>query len=124
MTTNSSGISLKYPEIAKVLLSYENIHVKYLNPYEFAKGSVIENLIESDAILNSKYPIEHMADVMRVLLLYKYTGQYLDLDVFSLAPLISINYTNFACPEGTNTITNAVVNVDKRGRKILDFYLQ
>ncbi|KAL7014068.1 hypothetical protein ACKWTF_015723 [Chironomus riparius] len=123
LTTNSSGISLKYTDIAHALLSYENIHIRYLNPHEFSKGTVIEHLVESNAVLSSKYPIEHMADVMRVLLLYKYTGLYLDLDIFSLTSLVSLNYTNFACPEDVNIITNAVLNVDKNGRKVMELYL-
>lgn len=110
--------------MTKVLLSYENIHIKYLNPYEFSKGTAIEGLIKSDKILSSKYSIAHMADAMRVLTLDKYAGLYLDLDVFSLVPLSVINQVNIACPEGKNIITNAVIYIDKKGQKVMDYYLK
>ena len=124
LTTNSTQVLLKYSELAKVLVSYENIHIKFLNIYEFSKGTILENLIASDAILKSKFSIEHMADVMRVLILSKYSGTYLDLDIFSIVPLSVINRVNFACPESLNRITNAVINVDKRGQKIMNLYLE
>lgn len=84
----------------------------------------MENLIANDTILNSKYPIEHMADVMRVLILSKYSGIYLDLDVLSLVPLANISYENFACPESINRITNAVIRVNQQGQKVMNLYLQ
>ena len=65
-----------------------------------------------------------MADVMRVLILSKYSGTYLDLDVLSLVPLAKINYESFACPESINRITNAVIRVDKQGQKVMNLYLK
>ncbi|CAG9806897.1 unnamed protein product [Chironomus riparius] len=67
--TNSSRVVLKYSEQVKILLSYDNIYIRFLNIYEFSKGTDLEDLKANDIILNSKYPIEHMADVMRALIL-------------------------------------------------------
>jgi len=64
-----------------------------------------------------------MADVMRVMILSKYYGTYLDLDIFSLVPLAKINYTNFACPESINRITNAVIRINSQGQKVMNLYL-
>lgn len=124
LATNSSQMLLKYSDIARVLLSYDNIHIRYLNIYEFSKGTVLEELISNNAILKSKYPTEHMADVLRVLILHRYGGTYLDLDVLSLVPLTVINRENFACPEGNNIITNAVVNIGYKKHEVMQAYLQ
>jgi lactosylceramide 4-alpha-galactosyltransferase len=117
-------MTLKYSDIAKVLFSYDNIHIRYLNIYEFSKGTVLEDLIANNTILRSKYPVEHMADVIRVLILNKYGGTYLDLDVLSLVPLTVINRENFACPEGNNIVTNAVIDIGRKEHEVMQAYLQ
>ncbi|KAL7024956.1 hypothetical protein ACKWTF_013270 [Chironomus riparius] len=122
--TNSTRVVLKYSEQVKILLSYDNINIRFLNIYEFSKGTDLEDLIGNDSILKSKYPIEHMADVMRALILSKYSGIYLDLDVLSVVPLAMINYENFACPESINRITNAVIRVNEQGRKVMKLYVK
>lgn len=123
LATNASQVLLKYSDIAKVLLSYDNIHIRYLNIYEFSKGTILEGLISNDTILKSKYPTEHMADVLRVLILHRYGGTYLDLDVLSLVPLAVINRENFACPENSNVVTNAVVNIGQKNHDVMKVYL-
>ncbi|XP_070507589.1 lactosylceramide 4-alpha-galactosyltransferase-like [Chironomus tepperi] len=123
LATNSSQVLLKYSELAKVLMSYNNIHIRYLNIYEFSKGTILESLIAQNTILKSRFPIEHMADVMRVMVLSRYGGTYLDLDVLSLVPIAVINQENFACPENDNVITNAVVNIGHKNHEVMQAYL-
>lgn len=117
-------MSLKYSELSKVLLSYKNINFRFLNPYEFSKGSAIEHLIESNIIVGSKYHIEHMSDAMRTLILSKYPGLYLDLDVLSLIKSSKVEFSNFACAQEKNLLGNAVIHVDSKGLKIFDVNLK
>ncbi|KAL7024958.1 hypothetical protein ACKWTF_013272 [Chironomus riparius] len=123
LTTKSDQMLLKYSEIARALLSYDNIHIRFLNIYEFSKGTVLEDLFAHKKILKSKYPIEHMADVLRILILNRFGGTYLDLDVLSLVPLKKINQENFACPESDNVVTNAVVNIGYKNHEVMEAYL-
>lgn len=124
LLTNEPQVWLEYSDLAKVLLGYDNIRIRFLNIYEFSKGTALESLIFSNLILRSKYPIEHMADVMRALILAEYPGLYLDLDILSIFPLSVIGYENFACPESLNRVTNAVIRVNKSGQKVMDYYVE
>lgn len=125
--TKSDGVNLKMNEIVEGLLSYSNINIRYFNPKEFSKGTKLENFFERDAIANSSFPIEHMADIMRVLVLNKYGGQYLDLDIISLVPIRVINRPNSACAENNVVIANGIMNLDTNefgGKAISDKYLE
>jgi lactosylceramide 4-alpha-galactosyltransferase len=118
---------MKYSEIIDGLLSYPNIHLRYLNPIEFSKGTKLENFFQRGAMAKSSYPIEHTADVMRVLILNKYGGQYLDLDIISLVPLSVINRQNFACCESDNIVANGIMNMDadeNGGKAVSNRYLE
>jgi len=117
-------VSLKYSELTKVLMSYKNINLRFLNPYEFSKGSAIEHLIESNIILGSKYHIENMSDAMQTLILSKYPGLYLDLDVLSLINSSKVEFANFACAQEKNLLGNAVIHIDSKGLKIFDVNLK
>jgi lactosylceramide 4-alpha-galactosyltransferase len=109
--TNSDGVNMKYSEILEALLSYPNIHFRYFNPLEFSKGTILENFFKLGALEKSFFPLEHTSDVIRVLTLNKYGGQYLDLDVISLTPLSTINRSNFACWQD-DLIANSILNLD------------
>lgn len=125
LITKSNGIDMKYSESTDILAEYSNIHIKFLNPVEFSKGTQLEEFFAKDKMKNSSNPIEHMSDIVRVLLLNKYGGQYLDLDVLSLVPISVINRVNFACPEVKNVVTNAIINLDLEGGKaISELYLE
>lgn len=123
--TSSDGINMKQSDLIDALITYPNINIRYLNPVEFSKGTPLEQFFAENRIQNSSNPIEHLADLSRVMLLNRYGGQYLDLDVLSLIPISQINTTNFACPEVDDIITNAVMNLDlKAGKAISAKYMQ
>lgn len=115
---------LKYSEQAEALFGYDNVRIRFLNIYAFSKGTVLEPLIFSNLILRSSYPIEHMSDSIRALILTKYPGVYLDLDTLSIVPISVIGYENFACPESLNRVANGIVKVGKSGQKVMDYYVK
>jgi lactosylceramide 4-alpha-galactosyltransferase len=121
--TNSTGIDMQYSDLIESLMTYHNIHMRFLNPIEFSRGTLLEDFFHRNKLKDSNFPIEHMSDVLRVLLLNKYGGQYLDLDVLSLIPLSTANQVNFACPEDKNVVTNAVLNFDlEKGFEVSTLY--
>lgn len=127
LTNSSEGINMKYSELVDGLLSYSNIHLRYLYPKEFSKGTKLEKFFERDALNKSLFPVGHAADIIRVLILNKYGGQYLDLDIISLMPLAAINRVNFACAESENMVANGVMNVDTNeqgGKLFSEKYLE
>lgn len=125
--SNADGINLKFTELIYQLKHYSNIHLAYVNPFEFSKDTPAENFFNSKIMESSAFPIEHMADVLRILILNRFSGQYLDLDVFSLKPLSKINRKNFACVESENLICNGIMNLDtdeNGGKAITNKYLE
>lgn len=127
LTNSSDGINMKYSELIDGLLSYSNIHLRYLYPKEFSKGTKLENFFERDAMNKSLFPVGHAADIVRVLILNKYGGQYLDLDIISLMPITAINRVNYACAESENMAANGVMNLDTDefgGKKFSEKYLE
>lgn len=125
--TNSDGINLKFTELIYELKQYSNIHLTYVNPFELSKGTLAEKFFKRKRMKKSAFPLEHMADVLRILVLNKFGGQYIDLDVFSLKPLSKINRKNFACVESENLICNGIINFDtdeNGGKSITNKYLE
>ncbi|KAG5671232.1 hypothetical protein PVAND_001441 [Polypedilum vanderplanki] len=61
--TNSSGIDMQYSDLIDVLMSYNNIHLRFLNPIEFSKGTILEDFFQDDKLKDSNYQIEHMSDI-------------------------------------------------------------
>ncbi|KAG5680665.1 hypothetical protein PVAND_010159 [Polypedilum vanderplanki] len=123
--TDSDGIDMQYSDLIDVFMSYDNIHLRFLNPVEFSKGTILEKFFHDNKLNDSIHKIEHMSDILRVLLLNKYGGQYLDLDVLSLIQLSAINQVNFACCEDKNVVTNAVLNLDlDKGFDVSSLYLR
>jgi lactosylceramide 4-alpha-galactosyltransferase len=125
--TNSDSINLKFNELIYQLKHYSNIHLTYVNPFELSKGTPAEKFFREERMKKSVFPIEHMADVLRILILNEFGGQYLDLDVFSLKPLSKIGRKNFACVESQDVICNGIMNFDtdeNGGKAITNKYLE
>lgn len=125
--TDSDGVNMQISDLVEALLSYPNIKMRYYNPKEFAKGTVLENFFERGAFERSKFKVSHMSDIMRTLTLYKYGGQYLDLDLINLVPLTIIREPNFACIEDPGHIVPGIMALDNDenvGRKISKPHLE
>lgn len=125
--TNSDNVNLELNEIIFRLSFYENIKFAFINPIEFSKSSKLENFFKSKKLKFSPFKLEHLSDALRVLLLNKYGGQYLDLDIFSLKPLSEIRRKNFACALSDDLVNQCILNLDtneNRGVKISNKYLE
>lgn len=118
---------MQVSDLVRALLSYPNIKMRYYNPKEFSKGTILENFFERGEFEKSKFKVSHMSDIMRALVLNKYGGQYLDLDLINLVPLSIINQTNFACVEDYGHIVPGIMALDtdeKVGRDISGKHLR
>lgn len=83
----------------------------------------MEEFFGKDMLSDSQFHVANRANVLRILLLSRYGGQYLDLDVISLVPLSKINITNYGCAQSTGIVNNAVLNFDvDRGQSLLREY--
>ncbi len=112
LCTEHEGIDLKYNDLAEALLSYSNIHLRYLNPIEYSKDTKLQEFFESGILKTSRYPLEQTSNALRMLTLDKSGGVYMDLDVISLNPIDMLNRLNFACYEENQRIGNSILGLD------------
>ena len=117
--TPKDHVELEKTNLTEILMQIRNIYFVYLNMKTFSKDTPLEDWIKTDELSNSKYVVSHTSDVLRYLLLYKYSGLYLDMDVITTYPSAHINLTNFACAESYKWINGAILKLTGSiGRKI------
>lgn len=100
--------------LVEALLSYRNIHILHIDMDRFVKDTPVEYLWKTGKVHESKYTLTHMSDVFRLLLLWKYGGIYMDLDVIVIKSLESLP-NNFAAAESGSKINNDVIGFSKKG---------
>lgn len=112
-----------------VLRSYTNIHFMNMNMLAFVAGTPVENFYHSGKLFTSKYFIEHMSDFLRLLVLYKYGGIYLDTDAI-VQKNMDVLPANFIGKEAyggkkINGVNGAVLGLQNEiGHKILELCLK
>lgn len=127
--TDSTKVDLKFSDTVNALMSNPNIHLRYLNLIEFSKETPLEDFMTEGLLYESKFPIEHTSDILRMLILYKYGGLYLDLDVITLVPFNLINFDefngtkSFACDEDEIDVATGILYIDEKFDRILELYL-
>ncbi|KAG5671241.1 hypothetical protein PVAND_001450 [Polypedilum vanderplanki] len=99
-------------QISKSLygLSYQNIMLTKLNIYEFM-SSLAENF-PHDKYLSSKHQFKHTLDIIRLFLLYKYGGTYIDNEMIVKKNVSHVK--NFLCDEGYYSIIDSIMNFEQR----------
>jgi lactosylceramide 4-alpha-galactosyltransferase len=120
----SGADKLEMSPVLAALLAYPNIHLNRLDLRELSTGSPLEGFIESDRLHDSKFIVSHSSDVLRLLMLWKYGGTYLDLDVIVRKRLDSVK-TNFVCDDVGNIVNGAVMNFvnTKAGRVLVEEFM-
>lgn len=121
----------KYPlnNVTAALLTHSNIHLMYFNPYEMMRGSILEDWFNSSSLPTSEFRIPHLSDIFRLILLRRYGGIYMDLDMIALQDFDTLP-ENFACIEvwtgaGDIRVANGFLGFNgKLGNKLLDIYLK
>ncbi|KXJ75779.1 hypothetical protein RP20_CCG011070 [Aedes albopictus] len=96
------------------LLRFCNIRLRHVNLETFAVGSPVEKLFIEGALSKSSFIVEHTADVLRLLTLYKYGGTYLDTDVV-VRRTLNILQPNYLGSEGSGYVANGVINLQATG---------
>lgn len=119
--TPKDHVELEQTNLTEILLQIKNVYYVYLNIENFSKDTPLEDWIKTDKLSHSKYVVSHTSDVLRYLLLYKYSGLYLDIDVITTYPSAHINSTNFACAESYKWLNGAILKLTgSSGRKIAE----
>lgn len=116
---------LKMSPVLAAMLAYPNIHLNRLDLREISTGSPLEGFIKSDRLHSSEFIVSHTSDVLRLLLMWKYGGTYLDTDVIVRKRLDSVG-SNFVCNDVANTVNGAVMNFEnnKTSRVIVEEFMK
>uniref|UniRef100_A0A0K8SYV7 Alpha 1,4-glycosyltransferase domain-containing protein n=3 Tax=Lygus hesperus TaxID=30085 RepID=A0A0K8SYV7_LYGHE len=88
----SNNFYSKSSGVTKALFDLPNFSVVQANLTYIYSKSPLSTL--DGALQKSQYPVEHNADILRILLVYLFGGTYMDLDVVSTKPLddLGVNY--------------------------------
>lgn len=106
----------------EALLSYPNVYINYINANEFSVGTPFEKFFKEDVLSQSSYKVEHTADVLRFMVLWKYGGNYLDTDVIARMELDKL--ANYACPESPEYVNTAIMNFEgHETNKLIEIFI-
>jgi len=83
----SSQLDLRENTTCQLYMSNNNIKFYTINVENFAADSPLESFFSSSQLSKSSYSAVHTADALRLLLVYKFGGFYLDLDYVILNDL-------------------------------------
>jgi lactosylceramide 4-alpha-galactosyltransferase len=116
--------NLEITENLKYLLSLPNLNINFVDLKSFSVGTPMENFIVSGALEKSKFRQSHTSDIMRMLLLWKFGGTYLDTDMIVRKKIDSVQ-SNFACAESEEYMNGAIINFDlKIGKKLIEIFIE
>lgn len=112
---------LKPSSIIDAVSSYPNVYFDFVNLTKISVGCPLEEFIRSKKWAESSYPIEHLADATRLLVLWKYGGVYIDSDVIVRRSFDTVP-SNFVCKQDILTFANGVMgfNHEKDGQELLE----
>lgn len=96
------------------LREYTNVKIVNTTLLDFVKDTIAYNWVESGALLLSKHPVVHYSDFLRLFVLYKYGGIYLDTDFITLKSLDPI-LPNFSVAETKYWVASAAMGFTTDG---------
>lgn len=115
--------SIDFTEELEILHSYPNIHPLSLNLVQFVIDTPLEKLISSSSIFDSIFIKSHTSDALRLLLLWKYGGTYIDMDMIVRLELNQLP-PNYICKDH-GFLNGAIINLDtKRGRNFAEIFMK
>ncbi|KFB45234.1 AGAP008261-PA-like protein [Anopheles sinensis] len=97
---------LHIPDLSR-LTGFRNVHFRWLDLEHFALGTPVDSVIKSDQLYSRPDGEAFLSEILRMVLLYKYGGIYLDLDVVTRASL-DLYHPNFF---GALSMTSADTSV-------------
>ncbi|XP_053675805.1 lactosylceramide 4-alpha-galactosyltransferase-like [Anopheles nili] len=109
----SDAAQIRFRDI-HVLSSFSNVHFRWLDLNQFATGTPVEHVIKSNRLHEKPNGAEYLSEILRLVLLYRFGGIYLDLDVVSLKPL-NFSNPNFFGAESEKLAGSSVMGLEQYG---------
>lgn len=104
----------------QALQSYPNIHFLNINIELFVAGTEAEEFYSSRKLFKSKYLVNNVSNLLRILVLHVYGGIYFDLDVIVQRNLDELT-GNFCGKETKVSINQAVIGLERYGELSTEF---
>lgn len=98
----------------KALMEYPNIHFRVAQLQQLCMNTPLEDWIEKSDLFKSAARFEHISDVMRSLIVFRYGGTYLDMDFMMLEPIDSIE-KNWIAIQKDDCLNGAVFDFRRSG---------
>lgn len=98
----------------EILLDYPNIIFQNVQLDQLSAGTPLEGWVATSNIFNSMHVSEHVSDILRVLLLYKFGGTYLDVDHMVLRRL-NATQRNFLILDHGDRVSNSILDFKHSG---------
>jgi lactosylceramide 4-alpha-galactosyltransferase len=98
----------KTPEV-EAILSYPNVYFNSIDVDKFSIGTPFEEFFARKVLKTSAFKVVHESDVVRIMVLWRFGGSYIDTDIIVRQKLDSTP-PNYACPESETHINNAAIN--------------
>ncbi|XP_054273215.1 lactosylceramide 4-alpha-galactosyltransferase-like [Macrosteles quadrilineatus] len=102
------------PNFVKALFVYKNVKIVRLNAEKVFEHTMLRQLYETNRVERSDYPVETFSDLLRVAVLCRFGGTYLDLDTITIKSLNDLG-SNYIGLESSKSINGAVINVEPFG---------
>lgn len=119
----TAGQRRSCPVTHGVLSNYENIRTHRGDLLELLKGTPLWRLVEKNSLKRSKHQLIHRSDAVRVAVLWKSGGVYLDLDCVVLRPLHCLENTLGSIDFIADWVENGVMTFDA-GHPFLKFLMK
>ncbi|KAL7741841.1 hypothetical protein ACLKA6_012060 [Drosophila palustris] len=100
--------------IIEALLSYKNVELRRVNLWRFAEGTPVEEWVKTDKLFRSKFMMNNISNLLRILCLYRFGGIYMDMDVVVLRSFENVPL-NFLGAELKEFVSNAVIGLEPEG---------
>lgn len=105
---------LHVPEIIKSLSTLPNVYLRNANMTTFIRGTPMEALERRGLVYRSLWPPVHLADVARLLVLYRYGGIYLDSDMIVMKSFRALSAV-FLSSEENDFLNNGAMGTTHDG---------
>lgn len=97
--------------IVDALYEYNNIFIRNVDLESYTDNTPAVGWVREGKLYQSKHMRAHVSDFMRLVSLYRFGGQYLDLDTVMLKNITNLG-VNYAGAEDGYYVANAVINID------------
>lgn len=107
-----------------ILAKFPNVEIIHEDLTQHFLDTPLEQILLDGTFDQSNFSFQHMADALRIVLLYKYGGIYIDMDVVILRSLACLrNTAGQVVSWGQSGLENGLLVFDK-GHQLLNFYMR